>query len=176
MIFIIEGIDKSGKSTVIKDLIKEFDGAVVFKLYNKPKNSSEREREKVWIAYTELFHQATILAEEGKTVIFDRAYPSELVYSVKRGYDAFYNNDWWKMDEGLVEAVTLVYCEAPVEVLKKRFVDTQETDLDFNELEKILERYNKFIETTKLDTIVLDTTKGRKDNMRLIHEHKRRKN
>lgn len=181
MIIILEGIDKSGKTSVIQDLEKDvLVNSIVWKVHNKPKTGNRRDQDKIWTAYSELFHQA--LATHKKiNVVFDRSYPSELVYSqVKRRYDAFYDLRWWELDKSLKDDVVLIYCYAPEEELKKRFFLTGEKHLTESEFPKILGRYDWFLQRTKLPTLKLDTTKSRSENIaemqKFINEYQRHKN
>ena len=170
MVYILCGIDKSGKSTVIQDLKDLLPGAVVFKIKNKPKDGSPDERAKVQYIYDELFHQA-LQNSQDVPVIFDRAYPSELVYSkINRGYDAFYVVDWWRLDESLKDAARLIYCSAPDDVLVQRFNETGDKDLTSNQFKEVLERYEMFLEKTSLPVLRLDTTKSREENKELMKQ------
>ena len=171
MIYIVEGIDKSGKSTVILDLVSALPGVpVVFKLKNKPTSGSTDERRKVALAYDELFEQAK-KNHINTPIIFDRAYPSELVYSqINRGYDAFYEVDWWRLDEELKEIARFIYCSAPNDVLLERFKQHNETDLTENQFGQVLARYDMFLEKTNLKVLRLDTTMSREENLERIKE------
>lgn len=175
MIVIFEGIDKSGKSTVLQDLVGRIRSdhvwPIVYKLENKPRDNSEFERNKVWIAYSELFAQA-VRQSPMQTVIFDRAYPSELVHSPRRGYDAFYLPRWWGLDESLRDIAKIVYCSAPLDVIKERFVLTNEKDPS-DDLEEIIERYEMFLERTSLPVLRVDTTQSRVTNLDKIDEYLR---
>lgn len=165
MIYIVEGIDKAGKSTVIEDLKRLLPDAVVFKLKNKPTGGSAEEREKVLLCYDELFHQA-LENHEKVPVIFDRAYPSEIVYSkINRGYDAFYVIDWWRLDDKLKDVAKFIYCFAPENVLVERFKQHKEKDLTQDQFEEVLERYDMFLGKTTLRVLPLDTTKTREQNL-----------
>lgn len=181
-ILILEGIDKSGKTTVLTDLKEVYPHSIVFKLSNKPESSSLVDRLRVQIAYSELFSQALRLSDEGSFVIFDRAYPSELVYSVRRGYDAMTNEFWKELDKTLKRSVLLIYCEAPRSRLEKRFEETEETDLELSELSLVLDRYKQFLKKTKLPILKLNTTNTVGRNRQKIldfikeHEHRRDQN
>ena len=135
MILIVEGLDKSGKSTIIKDLVEYkrqmHKDPIVLKLSQKPKDNSDSEIQKVKIIYTELFEQAKRLQTD-RLVLFDRSFPSEMVYSIKRGYDAMEDLFWWEFDrvlgkQNLLEIRTiLIYCKAPKTVLIERFKTDKE--------------------------------------------------
>ncbi|MCP3684597.1 MAG: hypothetical protein GY861_18170 [bacterium] len=171
MIIICEGVDKAGKSTIISDLENFFEGkAIVMKLSQKPVDGSALELVKVRTAYAELFHQARLLSEKGHTVIFDRSYPSELVYSTKRGYEAFENHDWDHFDESLKdlvdkEEILLIYCSAEDETIKQRFVSDREEFMSPLEIPVFKERYEKFLTKTILPYTRIDSMQDRLANL-----------
>lgn len=168
MILILEGIDKAGKSTVIKDISEKIlPNSLVWKFKNKPINSQRDEVNKCFIGYDELFHQA-VASHKKVPIVFDRAYPSELVYSIKRQYDAFFDLRFWDLDKRLKDDAKIVYCHAPDEVLKKRFEETGETDLKYSEFPRILERYEQFLSKTAIPVLRVDTTKSREENIEAI--------
>ena len=158
---LLEGIDRSGKSTVINNLIRS-QVSTLFKLYNKPANNSYYERERVRIAYNELFHQAE-LNNASSTVIFDRSYPSEIVYSIRRDYDAFWDSFWWELEDTLKGRAVIVYCFVDPDELVKRFTTTRESHLRLEEIPQILDRYNLFLDRTRLPVLRLETTERPQD-------------
>ena len=179
MIIIIEGIDKAGKSTIVQDLLtqrmKHGEDPIVFKLSQKPKDKSVKEQEKIKIIYTELFEQANRL-NNTRLVIFDRAYPSEMVYSQLRGYDAMQDEFWINFDKTLgsksvnEQNVFLIYCMAPYEKLLERFESEKEEFLKKEEIAEILTRYDIFLGKTYVPYIKVDTTKDRLININTVKE------
>lgn len=180
MILILEGLDKSGKSSMTSDLLSFFYRAVTFKLFNKPTSLAPEELVKIKTAYSELFAQAKRLNNK-HTVIFDRAYPSELVYSIKRGYDAFDDPDWWALDERLSRLPNLfiIYCSAPDDVVAKRLITEKEEYMTAEEIPVLRSRYEQFVERTKIPVLGVDSTQPRDKNLasiikeletRFIHE------
>jgi len=171
MIIIIEGIDKAGKSTIVKDLEDLFENkAIVLKLSQKPKDGSPDELLKVKVAYRELFEQARMMNEKGMKVIFDRSYPSELVYSIKRGYDALKNQEWWEFDESLKDLVDkkeilLIYCSTEDQIIETRFKTDNETFMEPQEIPLFKERYEEFLSKTILPYIRIDSLKDRLANL-----------
>ncbi len=163
MIYIVEGADKSGKSTLIKAFTEQHARSLVLKLSSdfKPKYGDKEELHNLSVAYNELFNQARALSyDQGFDVIFDRAYPSEIVYSIKRDYDAFKHNHWWELDRGLAASgfCKLIYCSVPDEINKDRMQTEKEEYLKQDELTLIKARYKEFLAKTKLTVIELDTT------------------
>ena len=84
MRLIIEGVDKSGKSTLIETLKNKFPKAVQLKLMTKPYDSSQEETEKLFEVYTTMKEMTD---KKDYVYIFDRYFQSELVYSYIRGND-----------------------------------------------------------------------------------------
>jgi len=170
MIIVVEGLDKTGKSTIIQDLTSLHSGAVVFKLSQKPFDNSEKEIQKVKTSYVELFNQARKLSKKGFVVIFDRAYPSELVYSIKRGYDAFSDPFWIQLDHDLANDISILYCTAKKETIVKRFLEQKEDYAKEEEISLLLERYQKFISMTLVPVTTIDTDLPRETNYQQLSD------
>jgi thymidylate kinase len=174
MIIIVEGTDKSGKSTLIRDLIKSIPEVVVFKLSpgNKPRGDDPEQIVKVKASYAELFYQAQMLSEQGKHVIFDRAYPSERVYSIKRGYDAMKDTDWGRFESELnKENILLVYCFVDEKIQMNRMDAEREDYLQKSELKAMNQRYERFLELTQLRKIFIDSSHDQRENVKLVLKH-----
>jgi len=166
MIIIIEGVDLGGKTTVVEDLKRYYgNGAVVFKNPIKPR--SKHDRESIFIAYTVMFGMALKDEFKNKLVIFDRAYPSEMVYSkVKRNYEAMNDLRWWKFDSNIAnEDVLMVYCYAPLTKLTERLKVRGDDYVKKNELEKLVKRYDRFLKKTKLLHLKIRSIDTREHNL-----------
>jgi len=166
MIIIIEGCDLSGKSTVVEDLKRYYgNGAVVFKNPIKPRTKNDQEN--IFVAYTVMFGMALKDEFKNKLVIFDRAYPSEMVYSkVKRNYEALNDLRWWKFDSNTAqEDVLMVYCYAPISNLRERLKVRGDDYVKAGELEKLVERYDRFLKKTKLLYVKIKSTDTREHNL-----------
>jgi thymidylate kinase len=176
MMILVEGIDKAGKSTIVKDLDELFEKkAIILKLSQKPKDNSHDEIMKAKVAYSELFYQAKQLSEKGQIVIFDRAYPSEMVYSIKRGYDAMKDSFWWNFDEDLSHMsndneLILIYCSTDPMILAERFVSKGEQFAKQEEIPTLLERYENFLAYTKVSFIRVDSMRDRLANIVTIKD------
>lgn len=161
MIIIFEGVDRAGKSTIINEFIKMNPNAVIFKLsdYYRPKNNSPEEIQNLEVIYDELFNQARSLSyDQGKIVIFDRAYPSEIVYSYPmRGYDAFENQFWQRLDKELAKfgSVLYVYVHPPKsEDHLKRLAD-EGSSMKKETVVELLKRYESFWHLTSLPKLAV---------------------
>lgn len=178
MIIIVEGIDKSGKSTLIKDLTRYFDDAVVLKLseYYKPREGDPQSLHNLEVAYDELFNQARQISyDQHKHVIFDRAYPSELVYSqVMRNYEAWDNNFWWELDKGLGRFghCLFVYVRPPDgPTHQDRLRSEGESYINGSHVRSLLSRYDRFLNESSLRKVVIDGGNRREDNLAEVLKH-----
>mgnify|MGYP001592312404 CR=1 FL=1 len=169
MILIVCGSDKSGKSSLIKKLKSDvFKNAIVFKLSegNKPTGRAypEVEAARVYTAYSELFAQAKKLSDDGHVVIFDRAYPSQMVYCIKRqGYtgwtDALNDEIWLTFDRWVAGLGTkMIYCWAPDHIIAERFKTEKEEYMRTDEIEAIKGRYMQFLERSKVKALLMNST------------------
>ncbi|MFX0132536.1 MAG: hypothetical protein ACFFDN_02700 [Candidatus Hodarchaeota archaeon] len=173
MIIIFEGVDKSGKST----LINHFNGLII-KNRIIPTN-------KTYIPIYQKSQSALLNFlknhdKEKYNILLDRSYISEIVYSkVKRNYDAFddifyefLSNEYRKMN------CFVVYCYAPIVSLWERisekydFKDVKNID----ELKLARERYNKFFSSEKLriSKVDLNTWNSKQacvQKIRLVMKH-----
>src|SRR3990167_3323467 len=84
-VIIVEGIDKSGKSTFVELLSKKYPG-VLLKITDRPSDGTEAERDKIKKYYSSVLD--FIRDNPDKLFLLDRFFWSERVYSIKRGYDA----------------------------------------------------------------------------------------
>lgn len=155
---IIEGVDKSGKSTLIEKLKNEFPRGISLKLMTKPKDSSQKETEKLFEMYTTMKDMTN---NKDYVYIFDRYYQSELVYSYLRGKDRleteegkiFFDN----LEEELKEDTLVVLLEHPAKEVAKRFKKCKEDFVDKSEIEKLQQRYRHVVTNSKLRYIIIDT-------------------
>lgn len=165
MNIIFEGIDKAGKSTLIRDVRDHFiSPPVVFKITKKPIDASgvpELVR-----VYQELFAQTRDPRNDQRHFIFDRSYPSELVYSIKRGYDSMENEELRILDENLGRngKTVLVYCEADPETIARRFREDNEEYAQQSEIQTLLNRYETFLAKTAIPWIRINSTEDPQKN------------
>ena len=170
MNIIIEGIDKAGKSTMISDLtakLKELYDieAVIFKISKKPKGPDEVPE--LIRAYEELFHQTEDVRNKEHIFLFDRSYPSEMVYAPKRGYDSMNNEGLKELDArlGRNENTILIYCEANAETIRRRFIEDKEEYASLEDIEMLLQGYDKFLSLTVLPYIRISSENDREKNL-----------
>lgn len=176
MLIIVEGCDKSGKTTLSNALIKKFPGLVI-KITDRPKDASPQQRNKIKGHYREVLSLVS-QSKKFEFIFLDRFYPSEMVYSVKRGYEAMEDKDLQDIEK-VVKSMDhlLVFCnpgkDAIIERIRKEADDyvTEEEDL------LMLGRYQHFFERTSLNKIEVDTSKPLDQLIKIIddkiYEHKR---
>ena len=170
MRLIIEGVDKSGKSTLIETLKNKFPKAVQLKLMTKPYDSSQEETEKLFEVYTTMKEMTD---KKDYVYIFDRYFQSELVYSYIRGNDRLANKEGKEFFENLeneLERNTLVVLlEHPAKEVAKRFKKCKEDFVKEEDIEKLQKRYREVVENSKLPYIVLDTVEvGLSESVQII--------
>ena len=164
MNMIIEGVDKSGKSTFVRLLQSFFDEPpVVLKNSRRPKMDSNLEREILKSRYELL---ASVVEKNPlHRFIFDRFYPTEMAYSlVKRGYDALEDKWYWDFDKRISKTRTaLVYVESPILTVKARFKTGKEDYLTAADIEVVNDRYHQFLDKTELDVYYVNGTMNNKE-------------
>jgi len=149
MILIFEGVDKSGKST----LIEKIPG-----LYIKNKFIPEKGNPKSVEAYKDIQKDlATFLFAHDKekyNIILDRSYFSEIVYSnILRDYEAL-DDKFYQFLSGIYRNMhcILFFCTAPLEKLWERIVINDDLDDVKNKenLEFAIERYERIFDHKRL--------------------------
>lgn len=173
MRIIVEGVDKSGKSTLIEKMKNQFEYAIAIKNMIKPRDKSQYETSRI----TEIYDEITSLSGYSDETIYilDRFYQSEIVYSALRGNDRFDDEDFmdWveDLESEIKENTLLVLVETDAETVAKRFKTCGEDFAKEEQIGMLQERYNRVLEQTKLRHIKLDTTKlGIEKSLKLIKE------
>lgn len=179
MIVLVEGIDKSGKTTLITDLLDALDARgenfysyQVFKNSFKPADSSDADE--VFYRYKGAFD--LMKQNSDSLYIVDRSYLSEMVYSgVKRDYDAI---DDERYDELISDpSILCIYVHTDHETLKSRFKEEKEEYLVQTDVDEIVLRYESVLERTAHKLIKIETPSSRFKNVEIvtnaIYEHQR---
>ena len=155
MRIIIDGVDKSGKSTLIEALKNKIPNAIMVKLLSKPK---DKETGPTYIK-TMYAKMAELTRDVNTNFVFDRWYPSEMVYSFKRGYDALEDGWFYKMENELRKTDGFyILVEADPALVAKRFKTAKEDFAKVEEIEKLQERYREHYKNCQLHKIKVDTT------------------
>jgi len=168
MLIIFEGSDLSGKSTIAEAVAKKLPESYLTKMCHRPKNNSESEVAKVYKRYWNIveWYKLIYTLSQGKdTMILDRFYPSEAVYSYKRDYDAMDDKRIIELDTYIDTQFNalIVYCEPPNDILEQRLKDRGDDFVDVNDLGKIRSRYHNFLEFTCCQVITYNTEDGLPD-------------
>lgn len=156
MFIIIEGLDRSGKSTLSEEISKIFGFKVVH--CSKPKTNDPYKE------YVDLFKEY-----DGQNVVFDRFYLGEYVYSnLYRGGCPITDFQFWVLDMMAQKNTSLlIYSKTDLEVIYNRCVLTNESVDDFNyktDLEKAHGLFNEVIfNKTFLTPIIYDSNKDTPD-------------
>lgn len=156
MRLIIDGCDKSGKTTLIEALKNEIPSLVGLKLLTKPKDGSQTSQKYIKAMY---MHMAEMTRDQKAHYLFDRYYPSEMVYSFKRNYDAMKDPWFWAFEKELVKTPNLyILLHVDSEVIKGRFIKNNETFARADEIKRIQTRYLKHFKQSQLNKIIIDPT------------------
>lgn len=153
MIVLIEGIDKSGKTTLIREISRILPGSTVFKNKIKPgKGDLEIGR------IAGIYQGAYQLANAGtKLILFDRSHITEIVYSYLRGYESSSKITWNLIERELLQGAVIIYNYAPPSVIQRRFKEEKEEYLPTEEIEHILNRYEACLDSTTLPVLPLSS-------------------
>jgi len=174
MNIIIEGIDKAGKSTIAGDIREALypQKPVTFKLTQKPQQGNFFSQEVVVVLYKEMFGQSKHQVNEDHIFLFDRSYPSEMVYSIKRDYDAMNNKSLLELDQKLGEEgkTLLIYCEADAETIARRFAEEFEEYAKEEDIQVLLDRYEEFLAKTKIPFIRINSLTDRGANLAAVRK------
>lgn len=156
MRIIIDGCDKSGKSTLIEALKNQIPSLIGLKLLTKPSDNSEMSKQYVKMMYAKM---ADMTRDQGAHYLFDRWYPSEMVYSFKRGYNAIQDGWFYKFEQELAKTPSLyILVEAPKKTIAERFKADGEDFAKVEEIDRIQKRYRKQYDKCQLNKMIIDTT------------------
>lgn len=158
-VIIIEGCDLSGKSTLFDAIIKKFPG-IGIKITDRPINGSPTERRKIKDYYRSILSYMN-LNYQSKTLILDRFFPSEMVYSLpKRGYEAMDDDDFPDLEKVIKHRKHIIlYCDPGLPTIFERLLVRGDDYVDAPALKELYIRYNTFFGKTSLNYIRLDTKK-----------------
>lgn len=166
MLILVEGCDKSGKSSLIRELSKLLDFPV-WKNQIKPDNSlaSNKLINSIYLtAYT-------VVQASKQSMIFDRSHITEFVYArVLRNYDPLpgYLEVTNELVTRFYKNVLVIQMTAPTAVIRDRFVSDGETFVTAEQIDMIKEEYKILQESDLLNTLVLDSTNTMEYNIGLV--------
>jgi len=162
MILIFEGPDLSGKSTLAEQVSKKIPNTYMMKMCHRPKDDSLEEREGVLDRYRKIarIYESMMLSSSSKdTMVLDRFYPSEAVYSYKRGYDMLDDYQLLGID-GFISDLggIIIYCDLDLKTLYDRFLDRGDDFIVSGDLPQIQKRYLAFLKMSKCRVIYYNTS------------------
>lgn len=156
MRIIIDGCDKSGKSTLIEALKNQIPSLVGLKLLTKPKDSSEDSQAYIKQMY---MHMADMTRNQSAHYLFDRFYPSQMVYSFKRDHDDMENGWYWAFEKELAKTPSLyILLDVEEGLLAKRFASEGEDYALPEDIKTIKERYLTHFDQCQLNKLKVDPT------------------
>ena len=168
-VIIVEGCELSGKSTLVELLQKHYPSLTI-KDTTRPKDDSFEERRKKKATYMSIFN--FLHDNPLRTIILDRYFPSELVYSkVKRGYEAFNDLEYRDLQEMLLrmdQEVFIIICKPPIETILDRYKKRGDDYIKEDDVAEIMERYETFYEETKLSVLNVDTRNTKEDLLKEV--------
>ena len=160
MLIIIEGVDKTGKSTLTDFILKNMDRAFLLKIGDRPKDSSYVQRQKIKDYYWKVLNVYQYGFKDC-VLLLDRFFLSELVYSYKRGYEASKDSEILMMKEELEKNgydIVLIYCNTAIEKIAEKFATDKEDYAKIEDIKILQSRYEMFLSELKIRTIPYDYT------------------
>ena len=156
MRIIIEGCDKSGKSTLIEALKNKIPSMIGLKLLTKPKDGSEESQKYIKQMY---MHMADMTRSQAAHYLFDRFYPSQMVYSFKRKHDDMEDPFYWGFEKELAKTPSLyILLDVREDLLAARFESEGETYALPEDIKKIKARYLDHYDKCQLNKYKVDPT------------------
>ena len=168
MRIILEGLDKSGKSTLVEALKNQIPSLVGLKLLTKPKDGGEESQQYIKQMY---MHMAEMTRNQSAHYLFDRFYPSQMVYSFKREHDDLENGWFWQFEQELAKTPNLyILLDVDEKLLAQRFETDGEDYALPEDIKKIKERYLTHFEQCQLNKVKLDPTDKLEETVARIKE------
>ncbi len=157
MFIIVEGVDCSGKSTLINQLMRKANNAFHIRRSDVPKSADLTEIGRLKRSYkiTRDIYKQVIQPNQGHLIV-ERFYPSEIVYSkVKRGYEAVNDKFYASFEEELLEIfgqeILLLHVFQEMRVLQERLRVRGDYYISEKDLSELNLRYLAFLEWTNLN-------------------------
>lgn len=148
MLILLEGCDKSGKSTLARKLVDEF-GAEYVK-FSQPKRLPYEE-------YAEFLAAAI----PSKLYVLDRFMHGELVYGpIYRGKSGLDIVQLMALEKtaSSVHGAAVIYCRVPSSQVKKKFIEDNEEFTQAKDIGRIIHAYDCVFEQTILKVFKYDYT------------------
>jgi len=153
-VIILEGVDKTGKTTLAEKLLKAKTGTILIK-------QNRKDLKKIKDAF---MNMAILLRDlpGDAPIILDRFYPSQMVYSILRGEESMTDVFYHVLENDLVNHPTLkfeiIYCTADDDTIRRRFKKEKEEYVKEDQIKLLKSRYEHFIKRTKLKVTTYNTS------------------
>lgn len=147
MLIILDGPDKSGKSTLVEKLVKGLPRAFLMKVGDRPKDNSQPEKDKIKELHWKLL-RTYVTHFRDSILILDRSIISEIVYSkIKRGYEAGKDKEIKEMVKYMADLKPfIIYCRTSVDETKLRMFEQEEDYLKMSEVEPLMLEYDNVMD------------------------------
>ena len=161
MLILVEGVDKSGKSSLIKELSQLLNYPIIKNSY-KP-----RERSPEFIAGVYAGIYRSLLSCYTGDIILDRSHITEVVYGrVIRDYDALLIKNWYIFEQNHLQSkAVLFYMTASEDRLKERFERENEEYVKVGQIRRLQAAYSKYIGLSSLSTFQLSSENSMSYNL-----------
>jgi len=157
MLIIIEGVDCSGKTTLINEMMRRAHNAFHIRRSDVPKSAEKTEVSRLKRSYKVIkeIYCRVIKPNQGHLVV-ERFYPSELVYSgIKRGYEAFEDKFYSCFEKELLESlgddIVVIHVFQEAKIIKERLKFRGDDYVTEEEVGKLSMRYIDFLNWTQLN-------------------------
>ena len=145
MLIIISGCDRTGKSTIAKQLAEKLNA--VYTHFSYPSSKEEAKQE-----YYDFIEKISL----HKTYICDRFYEGEYVYApIYRGYQLDYSHEIEKKIKSTTN-VLFIYVQADLSTIQARIKSCGEDYVKDDDIIKVINNYNSFMNQLMLPYIILD--------------------
>lgn len=158
MMILFEGPDKSGKTTLLRNIAEVRPNSGIWKNTIFKPNSSVYSQGKIAGLYLG-FYEAMKIGGDGRYPLFvDRSHITELVYApIKRNYEP--DIVFWREYEPTMDAV-VVYVDTPADIMLKRLMAEGDDYVNPDELVRIKFAYDDYFRRfCRLTVIRIDGSK-----------------
>ena len=151
-VIIFEGPDKSGKTTIAKELAKRYNISY-FKNYSEQSNFVDKSfTQSAFIEANYLINILNQVEIKNNTIILDRHMPSEYAYSKTFGRKTNESLIWEYDEKFLKYSTVIIYC------YKNDYSEYTDEVVDMNQVNKLKKYYDEYLDKTKLKTLKLETS------------------
>lgn len=159
MIYLVDGPDGAGKTTLARKIKEASPGAEIVH-FGAPATAEEADN--YWKVYLNAIEQASVNTAYSKTIIFDRSWYSDLVYGpVMRGKTELTDEHRTCLEHAVRSCGggLVIYCTGVQRKLWSRCLQRGETYITNAEQHKaICEKYDEVMKTIKLLPLVVYNT------------------